>query len=65
MRESMSAGEMTALASAAYGRGWQSKLARDLGCHRVTVAQWAAGRRRINAATAYAIRAACATRAQP
>ena len=57
----MTALELMALASAAYGRGWQSRLARDLGCHRVTVAQWAAGRRRISPATAYAIRAACAS----
>ena len=65
MRESpfrlMTAIDLVSLASEAYGAGWQSKLARDLGVSHPTVWRWAHGRHRISKAMGMAITAACAT----
>ena len=51
--------ELRALALAAYGQGWQSRLARDLGVSHPTVWRWAHGRHRISKAMGLAITAAC------
>ena len=56
----MTAAELYILASAAYGRGWQSKLARDLGVSHPTVWRWAHGRHKVSKAMGLAITAACA-----
>ena len=55
----MKSDELRALALPAYGRGWQSKLARDLGCARQTVSQWSMGRRAIGGPEAIAIKCCC------
>ena len=55
----MTALELMALASAAYGRGWQSRLARDLGVSHPTIWRWAHGRHRISKAMGLAIQSAC------
>ena len=58
----MTAHELQTLASAAYGRGWQSRLARDLGVSHPTVWRWTHGRHRISKAMGLAIMAACEAR---
>ena len=55
----MTAIDLVSLASGAYGHGWQSRLARDLGVSHPTVWRWAHGRHRISKAMGLAIGAAC------
>ena len=59
MRESMSPATLAALAQAAYGRGWQSRLARDLGVNVSTVWRWSQERMPVSAMAERAIRSAC------
>src|SRR5262249_51445457 len=60
----MTPAELIKVASRAYGPGWQTALALDLGISRATVNRWARTRFRISDDLALEIGSLCVTRAQ-